>query len=115
MGIYKFTPEAGEIYIAEWKDNKGEYRRTALPAAQPSGIVLHTEQVKNELYYLINTAAITDNLQELTVLATINQKPVYNAALKPKQTTINQKINTRDFATGILQLTVFDKNNQPLA
>lgn len=115
MGIYKFTPENGEIYIAEWKDNKGEYRRTALPAAQPSGIVLHTEQVKNELYYLINTAAITDNLQELTVLATINQKPVYNAALKPKQTTINQKINTKDFATGILQLTVFDKNNQPLA
>ena len=115
MGMLKLTPEANEAYTAEWKDNKGEYRRTPLPAAQLQGIILHTEQVKNDLYYLINASSNADNLQTLNVLATINQKPVYQAALKMNATATNQKLSTKDFPTGILQLTVFDKNNQPLA
>ncbi len=115
MGLFKFTPEQNDSYTAEWKDYKGQYHKTPLPQAQSEGLLLHVEQIKNELYYLINAPAITDNLQQLTVLATINQKPVYSAVLKPRQNIISQKVNTQNFETGILQLTVFDKNNQPLA
>lgn len=115
MGMLKFTPEAGQSYTAEWKDNKDQYRKTSLPIAQNSGILLHAEQVKDDLYYLISTPAITQNMEELTVIATINQRAVYTATLKPIQTSVTQKINTKNFETGILQLTVIDKNNQPLA
>ncbi|MCB0708227.1 MAG: hypothetical protein KDC15_02375, partial [Chitinophagaceae bacterium] len=116
MGLLKFTPQAGETYVAEWKDNKGDYRRTALPQAQQQGILLHAEQLNGQLYYLINKPQNTDNLQTLTVLATINQRPVYKATIQTNmQPQVNQKFDTKTFPSGILQLTVFDKNNQPLA
>lgn len=116
MGLLKFTPQAGETYVAEWKDNKGDYRKTPLPQAQQQGILLHAEQLNGELYYLINKPQNNDNLQTLTVLATINQRPVYKASIQTNnQPQVNQKFNTKTFPSGILQLTVFDKNNQPLA
>jgi hypothetical protein len=116
MGMVKFTPEPGENYFADWKDNNNEYRRTALPSVQASGAVLHVEQVNNELFYLINISNNTDNLNELHILASINQQPVYNATINLKgQTSINKKFSTKDLPTGILLFTIFDKNKQPLA
>ncbi|MEI8060542.1 MAG: hypothetical protein WCG67_10330, partial [Ferruginibacter sp.] len=115
MGIIQFTPEANESYIAEWKDNKGEYRRTTLPQVQTQGILLHAQLVKNDLYYLVSTTATAENLQQLTIVATMFQKVVYQAFIKTEQTAVNQKINIKDFPDGILQLTVYDKNNQPLS
>ncbi|MEI7734375.1 MAG: hypothetical protein WCI49_02865 [Ferruginibacter sp.] len=115
MGTVNFIPEAGETYIAEWKDNKGEYRRTTLPAVQPQGILLHTQQVKNDLYYLVNATSSIENFQQLTVVATMFQKLVYQAKIKTGEAAVNQKINTQTFPDGVLQLTVYDKNNQPLA
>ena len=115
MGLLKFTPEANETYLAEWKDITGEDKRTPLPVVQSEGVVLHTQKVKKDLYYLINTSTNTGNLQELTIVATMFQKIVYQAGIKMLHLTANQKIDTRNFPTGILQLTVFDKNNQPVA
>lgn len=116
MGLLKFTPAAGETYMAEWKDNKGDYRRTPLPLAQLSGILLHAEQLNGDLYYLINKPSNTDNVQTLRVLATMNQKPVYSASIQTNNLkSFHEKFSTKTFPTGVLQLTVFDKNNQPLA
>jgi len=114
MGMLKFTPEANETYTAEWKDNTGTYRRTALPVAQTKGILLHAQQLNNELHYLINNTAIADNLQQLTLVATMNQLVLYKAQIKMSSTAANGKINTAAFSTGILQVTILDKNNQPL-
>jgi len=116
MGLLKFTPQPTETYVAEWKDNKGDYRRTALPQPQQQGIMLHTEQLNGELYYLINKPQNTPTLQTLNVLATINQRPVYKAIIQTNgQPQVHQKFDTKTFPSGILQLTVFDKDNQPLA
>ena len=115
MGIIKFIPDAGEMYYAEWKDNKGEYRRTPLPELQEQGILLHTQQVKNDLYYLISTTGNTDNLQQLKVVASMHQAVLYTAAIKMDGNAVTQKINTKDFSDGILQLTVYDKNNMPVS
>jgi hypothetical protein len=43
------------------------------------------------------------------------QKVVYQAKIKTGQAAVNQKINTKNFPDGVLQLTVYDKDNQPLA
>lgn len=116
MGILKFTPVAGETYAAEWKDNKGEYRRTPLPLAQQQGIILHTEQLNGYLYYLITKSSNTDNIKTFKLLATMNQKPVYTATIQTNnQNRFYEKFSTKDISSGILQLTVFDINNQPLA
>ena len=112
MGILKFTPQPGETYTAEWKDNTGTYRRTPLPEAQATGILLHAEQAEGGLYYMIAT---TDEQRELTVLATMNDAVVYKAVVKMQQNRVTQKINTKDFSTGTLRLTVLSSNNQALA
>ena len=116
MGLLKFTPKAGETYVAEWVDNKGVINKTPLPQAQPQGVMLHTEQLQGDLYYLISSPTNIENLQTLNVVATMNQKPVYEATIQTNhQTALHQKFSTKTLSSGILQLTVFDKNNHPLA
>ncbi len=112
MGVLKFTPQPGETYSAEWKDNTGTFRRTPLPETKSSGTLLHTEQVDGELYYMITSTTAED---KLTLLATMNDEVVYTAVMNMQQNRVTQKINTKDFSTGVLQLTVFNSNNQPLA
>ena len=74
MGLLKFTPQTNEVYTAEWKDNNGGYRKTQLPIPQTQGIQLHAEQAGDNLFYLINKTADANNLNELTIVATMYQK-----------------------------------------
>ena len=113
MGILKFTPVKNENYFAEWKDLKGNQRKTALPVIRDQGFVLHTEQVKNMLHYVISSGLV---LPELNVTGIMNQEIVYQATIKTKQQKeVIDKFTLTGFPTGILQLTVSDKNNIPLA
>ncbi|MBS1509795.1 MAG: hypothetical protein JST86_03090 [Bacteroidetes bacterium] len=115
MGLLKFIPEAGEAYTAEWKDNAGVWRKTSLPAVEPQGIVLHAEKVGRQLFYQVSTTTNTGNLAQLTVMATMNQRPVYSAKIAMKENAVTDKINTVDFPSGVLQLSVLNQNNQPVA
>ncbi|MDB5203164.1 MAG: hypothetical protein JWQ27_2573 [Ferruginibacter sp.] len=114
MGLFKFIPEAGEKYFAEWKDANSVVHNVDLPEVQAQGIALHAEQLKTDLYYYI--AAGTGNAGNVKVLATMFQKPVYQATLKAvEKTAVVTKFSTADFPSGILQLTVFNADDQPLA
>ncbi len=115
MGVIKFTPFQNENYFVDWRDEKGDNRRTHLPDAKPKGIVFHVEQINDDIFYLINSNTSEDGLQEATVLCTQNQKIVYKAKIKSRQSLITQKINSANFEAGILQLTILDKKNIPVA
>lgn len=113
MGLLKFTPVAGESYYAEWKDPAGETKRTLLPVSSLNGVLLHAEQVQNELYY--NISSSTASGSPFTVVALLNQNVVYRAEIKNMGSSISQHFNTAKFNTGVLQLTLFDHYGQPVA
>jgi hypothetical protein len=117
MGQFAITPEAGKTYTAVWKDeNKKEYT-TPLPAVKNSGVVLHVEAVAEGKKFTIQRRAdAPDEEKSLTVVAIMNQQLVYQATINMAvKTTVSAVLPTEELTSGILQLTVLDKNFKPQA
>ncbi|MES2328056.1 MAG: hypothetical protein V4539_00550 [Bacteroidota bacterium] len=116
MGKLLLTPLPGEVYTAEWKDPQGSIRATPLPQAKKSGIVL---TLKNEsvirLFTVERSAVLEDRFNKIRIVASMNQQVVYNALVDlSTKTKISASLPATDFPSGVLQLTVFDNNMQPV-
>ncbi|MGF7232090.1 hypothetical protein [Arachidicoccus sp.] len=117
MGSFYFIPDAQKTYTATWKDGQGETHTTTLPAIHKEGITLSVKASNGEKLFAIQRPENAgDNLKELHVVATMYQQTVYlaNISLADK-TMISGAIPTAYFPSGILQITVLDKNMRPLA
>lgn len=44
MDSFKKMPQAGEVYVAEWKDEMNNIIATQLPRVKPSGVSLQVDQ-----------------------------------------------------------------------
>jgi len=116
MGVVKLTPSGSEEYFAEWKDVNGQVQKTFLPALMKEGIALHIEQVNNDLYYLLKNPNPTGLFSMLTVVASMYQKTVFISKIDMTgQTMLAKKFLVNTLPTGILQLTIFDQSNKPVA
>ncbi len=117
MGKLQFTPVPGELYTAEWKDATGVVHNTSLPAAKASGITLHFESgTLNRVFHIERSANVPESLKKINIVAQINQQVVFtaiaNLSVKEK---ITSKIPVNGISSGILQVTLFDVNWQPVA
>ncbi len=117
MGAIKLTPEPGEQYTAEWKDAWGVTQYTNLPAAKSTGIVLTVNNQSAIPLFSINRQSVSeDRFKKLSIVATINQQLMYRAVANlSEKPTLNASLPSSNFTSGILRLTVFDANRQPVA
>lgn len=113
MGRFDLDLEEGATYYAAWTDEKGNSRRTDLPAARSSGIVLKVAQQGGKLFYNLVNRSGSDSLH---LLAYMFQKVIYKSELAPPPgQPLTGSIPLTGFPSGILQLTVFDRNWMPVA
>lgn len=117
MGSFYLVPEAGKKYFASWKDQKGNEYNTGLPAIKSSGISLSMNSTGNKKQFRIERSDDTSSgIREIHVVAMMYQQVVYMANLLLESTkSISGLITTKNFPSGIMQFTVFDKNWEPLA
>jgi len=117
MGQCLLQPLPGEKYKAVWKDKKNVAHETILPAAKPTGLVLSARVSDNEVNYSITrTENVTDAFTSFYVIAQMQQRLVYSARINMvKKTTVTAPIETDSLPNGILQLTIFNANRQPVA
>ena len=116
MGVFSITPDMNEKYFAEWIDNKGVIRKTFLPQSSGNGMALHTEEVNKNLYYVIQKAATDSSLTDIHVVAYLHQKIIYSAKVNLEiNPVVSGKIPLAQLPSGIMQISVYDKNEQPLA
>ena len=118
-GMCKFTmtPLPGNVYTAIWKDEFGKQYTTTLPATKPKGI---TFQLKDEptgkRFTIQRSEDATDAQKILVMVATMNQHLVFSAKINLTAKTVTSALLPVDeLPTGILQITLFDQNNKPLA
>lgn len=115
MGTFSATPEAGESYKAVWKDGTGKTKETPLPAVKTDGLILQVNLKENELKYTLrrsNTATLTN----LYVVAQAKHQMQYIARINlTNKQEVTAPINTDSIPDGVLQITVFDANRQPVA
>jgi hypothetical protein len=116
MGVFYFTPAAGEYYTANWTDENGQMHSTPVPGVKANGLVLHADPYENEhVHYKIEKSADATNLTEIVIVGTINQKVVYRTSLVLQNNKAEGTIITGALPGGVLQLTAFDENMSPLA
>ena len=116
MGKFLLALDKPEIFYALWKDDKGIEQRTDLPAVKATGITLRVLNAKQKLIFSVSRSAESVDIQKVIVIAHMNQQMIYKAIVNLKDVLISGgNIATDQLPTGILQVTVFDLNQMPLA
>ena len=117
MGSCSLLPVAEEKYKAIWKDKKGVTHETVLPTIKKDGIVLSTTLSYNQLKYtLTRPDTVSATFTSFYVVAQMGQRLVYSARINlSKKTSISAPIETDSLPNGVLQLTVFNAADMPIA
>jgi len=115
MGYFMLLPAPGEQYKATWKDQFGKPHETVLPNFQPEGVVLKVDNQGDKLNFLI-VKSPGANIQQVHVVAQLQQQLLYRAKANiASRTDVSGSIPLKDVPAGIVQITVFNEKEMPLA
>lgn len=117
MGFFSIAATEGVTYKAVWKDPKGIQHETILPNAKSRTAALSIIQESGQaLYTIIRPGNAPEELQQYTVLAQMQQQTVYAARINlTMKTTVTAPIPTDSLPDGIMQVTLFNKLQEPVA
>jgi hypothetical protein len=116
MGKFILTPDKLDVFYATWQDNKGTEHRTDLPPVKSAGIVLRVLSGGHKLIFSVARQPDSEIYPKLTVIAHMNQQMIYKAIVNLKDNFMSGgNIPITQLPTGVLQVTVFDMNQTPLA
>ena len=116
MGYFFLTPKVDESFQAKWKDESGADHVTDLPAIKRSGISLQislSESKRNFTIYA--TPDVATSLGKLNVIGTMYGHEVFKVAKNISTGIAGGVIPISGLPSGILTITVFDEQWNPLA
>jgi len=117
MGFFYIEPQPGEIYKAIWQDEQQHSYTTQLPIAKPAGATLQVAQVKGTIAILVTrTDDAAPALKQMHLVGTMQQQVAYSAPVNLEASNFSGgSISINSLPPGIIQLTLFDANWQPVA
>jgi len=117
MGSFYLEAQPGETYTAKWIDDQKKAYQTTLPAAKNDGASLEIRTAKEKTGFIIRRSDnAPDVYKQMHIVATMLQQVVYMASVKLDVTTvIGGSIPTAQVPSGILQITLFNADWQPVA
>jgi hypothetical protein len=117
MGKLLFTPADDQNYFAIWKDDKGKEQTASLPKAQLQGIILSTSTIGDKLLFVVKRSPeLLPQTSVVNLVATFAQERVYKAKIALESTTMTSgAIPLKMLPSGVLQVTLFSSDWQPLA
>ncbi|MEE1943707.1 hypothetical protein VRU48_01220 [Pedobacter sp. KR3-3] len=115
MGLFAFTPVAGQQYTAVIAKD-GEQKRYQLPQAMATGYVLSLNHLDDEnLLLRINCSPALAQDNEVIVVAQSNGIIKYTTKIKLDKESVSSKLPKNMLSEGIVQFTLFTANMSPLA
>jgi hypothetical protein len=116
MGVFELTPAANETYIATVKSAKGQSKTFPLPATATTGASLKIFNKGARIFYQTVLGDMTDSsYNDMLLVAQMGQQLVYKADLNAGEGRISGFIPTNDLPSGIMQITLFNKDAVPMA
>ena len=116
MGKFEIIPKPLEHYFAECIIDNIKKQRIELPISIQEGVVLKITKDKEKAFFNIDATTVNDEtLKPYYILGVQENTVVFKSILQPGSKTTSGEIPVKLLPTGILQITVFNKNNQPLA
>jgi hypothetical protein len=117
MGKFLITPDKNDSLVAVWTDEQGVEHRTPLPRVMPTGAVLRVVGGNQKLLFSISRSAEggPEN-KHFMIIAHMHQHMVYKAKVNLEENFMSGgTIPTGQLPTGVLELTVFNDDNLPVA
>lgn len=116
MGAFSIRPNSNDIYTATIRFEDGSEKAFKLPRVKSQGYVLRADNSdKEELKIRVFTSITAREDDELTLVAQTNGQVHFVSRNKLVSKTFNANIPKSRFPTGILQLTLFSPQNEPVA
>jgi hypothetical protein len=117
MGAFTVLAQPNQTYIATWKDAGGAEHTTTLPQAKPNGMTLHVANVAaGKRFYIFRSKDADVADKQLTLIAHSNGIIAYQVKIDLSGAEMsNGIIPVKDMPSGILYITVFNKNLKPVA
>jgi hypothetical protein len=117
MGILEIEPEAGKTYTANVTTATNNNFTVQLPATKEEGIGLRVENTNpNRLFVLLSRAEKNKGkYSQLRIVAQMYQQIVFSVNLNTDEGQLAAPIPKKKLPPGIMQITVFDAQNNPLA
>lgn len=115
MGYFFLTPKAGIKYTVKWKDEKGTEYLAELPAPKNDGASLQVTLAGTNRIFEVNcTPGFISQTDSVHLVGTIYQHPAFKIS-RATNAPIKGTIPISSLPSGILTITLFDKNWKPLA
>jgi hypothetical protein len=115
MGKFELKTEAGEKYFAECVINGLIKKSIALPELVVNSSLMKVSLYKNKYYLQLNNSNVsTDNKQPAYILGVIENLVAFKIPLNKEDNIFSKELPLKDLPTGILKITSFNKDDQPL-
>ncbi|MEP7373535.1 MAG: hypothetical protein ABI675_09130 [Chitinophagaceae bacterium] len=116
MGYFFLTPQPGITYTAKWKDEKQVEHITELPKIKNNGATLQVVvSGTNRLFSVSCTPEFMRTMDTIQLVGTIYQHEAFRIARATASPEIKGIVPTVALPSGIMTITLFDKNWKPLA
>lgn len=116
MGHLYMFPQQGETYIAKWRDPSNVEHLTPLPQVKNTGLVIKVDVTSKKRSF---TITLTDDMaarnDSIHIVGSINYHSVFILHKSTLQKQVKGSIPLTELPTGILTITVFDKQWNPVA
>ncbi len=110
MGMFGVLPDINDQLTAVI-----EGKEFMLPKASQTGVVLKMRKRDKNRQFEILQQTGDETFMAATVIGQIQHQVIFKSVLTSKAQRITGMIPTEDLPSGIMQVTVFNKDNQPLA
>ncbi len=112
MGSFSFAPLKGETYYATTNQSDQQY---LLPSQTDDGIVFNITDAPGMKRFKILQGGHNDLFKPAYMIGQVQNTIIFKQPLQGDKKEITGAVKTSDFYSGILQLTLFNKDNMPLA
>ncbi|MBL7732011.1 MAG: hypothetical protein JNM88_12595 [Chitinophagaceae bacterium] len=114
MGVFELEPENGKRYLARF-EHDGQVKRFPLPDAVAGGVVFRIVPDARGAYYEVFYKEGPASRKPAYLLGQLQHNIVFRKDLREGKNDWSGALETRGSTSGIMQITVFDANNLPLA
>ncbi|AZA84375.1 hypothetical protein C1637_05905 [Chryseobacterium lactis] len=117
VAAFKITPTLGKKYQVIIQDNTGKKQTIDLPEVASSGLSLEVSSSKEGIKYSLKGVNLQHQLQHYKIVGTVNNYLAYKANINQLTNDVSSLIPSKisDGANGILQLAVFDEQDNLVA
>lgn len=113
MGVFSFTPQEGKNYHAELVHEPGIKHN--LPEATRTAVALQLKQAANGLEISLQNPDTSEALTPAYLIGQMQHQILFKHAFSSSKNNMTAQVPTAKFPSGVLQITVFNKDGIPLA